>query len=38
VTRLLEQALAIVSTLPDDEQDELATDEEIRAIWAKHGR
>ncbi len=75
MTRLLEQALATVSTLPDDEQDELArvllqlagveqpphiltpderadvdasmaeaardefaTDEEIRAIWAKHGR
>jgi hypothetical protein len=75
MTRLLEQAVATVSALPDDEQDELArvllqlagieqppyiltpeekadidasmteaergefaTDDEIRAIWAKHGR
>lgn len=74
VTRLLEQALATVSALPDDVQDELAhmllqcigaeplpyeltpeehadldaslaeeergefaTDEEVRAMWAKHG-
>ncbi len=75
MTELLEQAIATVSTLPDEQQDELArvllqlagmeqppysltseeradvdasmgeaergefaTDEEIRAIWAKHGR
>jgi hypothetical protein len=74
MTRLLEQALATVSALPDDVQDELAhmllqcvgveappskltpeedadldaslaeeergefaTDEEVRAMWAKHG-
>jgi len=75
MTRLLEQAVATVSALPDEVQDELAslllqfagieqppiqltaeeeadldaslaeadrgefaTDEEIRAIWAKYGR
>lgn len=75
MTKLLEQAVAAVSALPDEAQDELArvlldlagveqppyeltpdeeadleasfaeaergefaTDEEIRAIWAKHGR
>jgi hypothetical protein len=75
MTRLLEQAVATVSALPDDVQDELAhmllqcvgveplpyeltpdeeadiaasmaeaargefsTDEEVRAMWAKHGR
>jgi predicted transcriptional regulator len=75
VTRLLEQAVATVSALPDEMQDELAaillqfagieqspipltaeeetdldaslaeaergefaTDEEVRAIWAKYGR
>ncbi len=75
MTRLLEQAVATVSALPDDVQDEaarmllqfagieqepyeltpeeeadldaslaaaergeFATDEEVRAIWAKHGR
>ncbi|HLW93350.1 MAG TPA: hypothetical protein VKS78_18870 [Roseiarcus sp.] len=74
MTELLEKALAAVSALPDDQQDEaafillqfvgiepplnltdedkaeiegslaeqargeFATDEEIRAIWAKHGR
>lgn len=75
MTRLLEQAVATVSALPDDVQDELArmllqclgteplpdeltpeehadldaslaaeargefaTDEQVRAIWAKHGR
>ena len=74
MTRLLEQAIETVSTLPDDTQDELArillqlagveqtpyeltpeeeadidaslaeaergefaTDEEVRAMWAKHG-
>jgi predicted transcriptional regulator len=74
MTRLLEQAIETVSTLPDDAQDELArillqlagveqppyvltpeeeadidaslaeaelgefaTDEEVRAMWAKHG-
>jgi predicted transcriptional regulator len=74
MTRLLEQAIATVSALPDDVQDELAsillqmagveqpliqltpeeeadldaslaeeergefaTDEEVRAMWAKHG-
>jgi hypothetical protein len=74
MTRLLEQAVATVSTFPDDVQDELAhlllqcigaeptpyeltpeevanldaslaeeergeftTDEEVRAMWAKHG-
>lgn len=75
MTKLLEQAVAAVSALPDEAQDELArvlldlagveqppyeltpdeeadleasfaeaergefaADEEIRAIWAKHGR
>jgi predicted transcriptional regulator len=75
MTRLLEQAVATVSTFPDDVQDELAhmllqcigaesppyeltpeeaadvaasmaeaargefaTDDEVRAMWAKHGR
>jgi hypothetical protein len=73
MTKLLEGAIAAVSALPDEEQDEIArvmleltrheqyvltpedeaeleasiaeaergefaTDEEIRAIWAKHGR
>ena len=75
MTRLLEQAIETVSTLPDDTQDELArillqlagveqppyeltpeeesdidaslaeaergefaTDEEVRAMWAKHAR
>lgn len=75
MTRLLEQAVAAVSALPDEQQDEFArvllqlagveqppyrlvseeradvdasmaeaqrgefaTDEEIRAIWATHGR
>ena len=74
MTELLAKALAAVSALPDDQQDEaalillqfagveppldltpedeaeleaslaeeargeFATDEEIRAIWAKHGR
>jgi predicted transcriptional regulator len=75
MTRLLEQAIATLSALPDDVQDEaarmllqfagieqepyqltleeeadldaslaaaergeFATDEEVRAIWAKHGR
>jgi predicted transcriptional regulator len=75
MTRLLEQAVAAVSALPDEMQDELAaillqfagieqssipltaaeetdldaslaeavrgdfaTDEEVRAIWAKYGR
>lgn len=75
MTRLLEQALETVSTLPDEVQDEVArmllqfagieqppyeltpdeladieasfaeaergefaTDEEVRAMWAKHGR
>lgn len=74
MTRLLEQAVATVSTLPDDVQDEaarmllqfagneqepyqltpeeeadldasiaeaergeFATDEQVRAMWAKHG-
>jgi hypothetical protein len=74
MTRLLEQAIETVATLPDDTQDELArillqlagveqpsheltpeeeadidaslaeaergefaTDEEVRAMWAKHG-
>jgi hypothetical protein len=74
MTRLLEQAVATVSALPDDQQDDLArillqlagheqppytlcpeeeadldasiaeaergefaTDEEVRAMWAKHG-
>jgi hypothetical protein len=74
MTRLLEQAIETVSTLPDETQDELArillqlagveqlpyeltpeeeadldaslaeaergefaTDEEVRAMWAKHG-
>jgi predicted transcriptional regulator len=74
MTKLLEKAVAAVSTLPDEQQDEaafillqfagieppleltaedeaelaaslaeeargeFATDEEIREIWAKHGR
>jgi Spy/CpxP family protein refolding chaperone len=73
MTKLLEQAIAAVSALPEEEQDEIArimlelasdeeyvltpedeaelkasiaeaergefaTDEEIRAIWAKHRR
>jgi hypothetical protein len=75
MTRLLEEAVATVALLPDDQQDEMArvllqlagheqpfyllsadeeadldasiaaerrdefaTDAEIRAIWAKHGR
>jgi hypothetical protein len=75
MTRLLEQAVETVSTLPDEVQDEVArmllqfagieqppyeltpaeladieasfaeakrgefaTDEEVRAMWAKHGR
>ena len=74
MTRLLEQAVVVVSALPDEAQDELArillqlagvdlppyeltsdeaadldvslaeaangefaTDEEVRAVWAKHG-
>ena len=74
MTRLLEQAVEVVSALPDDAQDDLArillqlagvdqppyeltpeeaadidasfaeaergafaTDEEVRAVWAKHG-
>jgi predicted transcriptional regulator len=33
-----EEAADVAASIPEAERGEFATDEEVRAMWAKHGR